>query len=192
MSLALLLTGIVALAMPVAVDATSVALPPDSVYQTSIRLTDARSRGFDWGEQRGQAQIVSMFYTSCTFTCPLLVESARAVVESLNAAERANLGIMLISLDPERDTAQALARMQRERSIEAPNWTLVKPAPRDVRRIAGLLGVRYRPLADGGFNHTTALVLLDAEGRIVARTANLGGWPDAAFLSAVRKTLSTH
>ena len=38
-----------------------------------------------------------------------------------------------------------------------------RPHPRDVRTIAGLLGIRYRALADGDFNHTTVLVLLDAE-----------------------------
>ncbi len=33
-----------------------------------------------------------------------------------------------------------------------------------IRAIAGLLGIRYRELADGEFNHTPVLVLLDADG----------------------------
>ena len=183
--------AIAALAMPLAVCATPVPLPADSVYQAGIRLGDANARSFDWGDKRGQPQLVSMFYTSCTFSCPLLVESARVILDVVTAEERANVGVTLISLDPKRDTAQVLARMQRERGIEA-NWTLARPDPRDVRRIAGLLGIRYRPLADGGFNHTNALVLLDADGRIVARTEHLGGRPDPAFLSAVKKTLAAH
>ena len=67
---------------------------------------------------------------------------------------------------------------------------LVRPEPQDVRAIAGLLGIRYRALADGEFNHTSALVLLDADGRVVARTERVGGLPDPAFLAAVRRTLA--
>ena len=59
-----------------------------------------------------------------------------------------------------------------------------------VRTLAALLGVRYRVLADGEFNHTSALILLDAEGRVVARTETLGSKPDPVFLAAVRKTLA--
>ena len=33
------------------------------------------------------------------------------------------------------------------------------------------------------------MVLLDAEGRIVAATENIGGVADAAFVNAVRRTL---
>ena len=59
-----------------------------------------------------------------------------------------------------------------------------------MRAIAGLLGIRYRALADGDFNHTTVLVLLDADGRVIARTERVGGLPDPAFLAAVRRTLA--
>jgi protein SCO1/2 len=52
------------------------------------------------------------------------------------------------------------------------------------------LGVRYRVLADGELNHTGALVLLDAEGRIVARSTNTSGSADPQFLGRVRKALA--
>lgn len=179
-------------AMPPANASPEPPLPADSVYQASIELTDTQSRHFAWGEKRGQPQLVSMFYTSCTFSCPMLVEAAKVVRQSLTADERARLGVTLISLDPKRDTPQVLARMQKARSIDEVNWTLARPAPRDVRKIAGLLGVRYRVLAGGDFNHTSVLVLLDADGRVVARTEELGGAPDPKFLAALRGSLAAH
>lgn len=165
-------------------------LPGNSVYQSAAQLTDAKSRSFTWAGKRGQVQLVSMFYTSCKFVCPMLINGARAIEEQLSADERAHLGVTLISLDPKRDTPAALARTERERSIDATRWTLARPEPKDVRSIAGLLGVRYRALADGEFNHTTVLVLLDPEGRVVARTENIGGVPDVVFLAAVKRTLA--
>ena len=57
------------------------------------------------------------------------------------------------------------------------------------RDVAGVLGVRYRQLADGGFNHSSALILLDADGRILARTEKIGSQPDPDFVAAVRKAV---
>lgn len=165
-------------------------LPGNSVYQSPARLMDSKSRQFAWASKRGQVQIVSMFYTSCKFVCPMLIEGGKVIDQQLTADERAHLGVTLISLDAKRDTPTALARTERERNVDSPRWTLARPEPKDVRSIAGLLGVRYRALADGEFNHTTVLVLLDPEGRVVARTESIGGVPDAVFLAAVKRTLA--
>ena len=59
-----------------------------------------------------------------------------------------------------------------------------------MRAIAGVLQVRYRALADGEFNHTSVLVLLDAEGRVLARSETMGPRPDPEFLAAVRKAVA--
>jgi protein SCO1/2 len=189
-SVSLLFLGFAMLAMSASAAPPPSPLPRDSVYQSTAQLTDAQSHRFAWSAKRGQAQLVSMFYTSCKFICPLIVDSGKAIDQSLSAEERARLGVTLISLDPERDTPDVLARMRRERDLDPARWTLARPDPRDVRAIAGLLGVRYRALADGEFNHTTVLVLLDADGRVVARTEKVGGLPDPAFLAAVRRTLA--
>ena len=168
-------------------------LPRDSVYQSTARLMDDHSKPFAWSAKRGQPQIVSMFYTSCKFTCPLIIDSAKTIESSLSAVERARIGFTMISFDPGRDTPQALARVRVEHDLDAARWTLARPAPQDVRGIAALLNIRYRALADGDFNHTSALVLLDADGRVVARTERIGFAPDPAFLAAVRNTLrSSH
>lgn len=166
--------------------AAPIAPPPgNSLYQSEIRFTDDHAQRFTWSDKRGRPQIVSMFYTSCKFACPMLIDAVRGVQQSLGADERARLGVTLVTLDPVRDTPAALARTRKERSLDA-SWTLARPEPHDVRTVAALLGVRYRALADGDFNHTNVLVLLDALGRIIARTERVGGFPDPAFVAAVR------
>ena len=52
-----------------------------------------------------------------------------------------------------------------------------------------MLGIRYRLLADGEFNHSSALILVDANGRILARTEKIGSKPDPEFVAAVRKAV---
>jgi len=189
-SVSLLFLAVAMLAMSAWAAPALPPLPSDSVYQSTAQLTDAQSHRFAWSAKRGQAQLVSMFYTSCKFICPLIVDSGKAIEQSLSAEDRTRLGVTLISLDPEHDTPDVLARMRRERDLDPARWTLARPDPRDVRAIAGLLGVRYRALAGGEFNHTTVLVLLDADGRVVARTEKVGGLPDPTFLAAVRRTIA--
>lgn len=165
-------------------------LPRDSVYQLRLPLTDQSGQTRDWRAHRGKPQLVSMFYTSCQYICPLIVDSGKAVEKSLTPAQQQRLGILLISMDPQRDTPKALKQIVDKRRLDTARWTLASPPKDEVRAVAGVLGIRYRLLADGEFNHTSALVLLDAEGRILARTEQVGSRPEPEFLAAVRKAVA--
>jgi protein SCO1/2 len=189
MNLKTTLFGLLLVLVAPAFAANTRPLPGDSVYQLPAPMTDQAGRAFDWRARRGRPQVVAMFYTSCRFICPLIVDSGKAVESALAPAERARIDLLLVSIDPARDTPEALMQVATKRGLESPRWTLARPRPQDVRPIAGVLGTRYRELADGEFNHTSALVLLDAEGRIVARTEKIGSQADPEFLAAVRKVL---
>lgn len=165
-------------------------LPGDSVYLLEDGFSDQAGKGFALADRRGQPQLVSMFYTSCRYVCPLIIDSAKGVERGLSEAERAQLGFLLISMDPLRDDTAALASVAAKRKLDPARWTLARTEAASVRRVAALLGVRYRALADGEFNHTSALVLLDAQGRVVARTERLGSVPDPTFLATVKATLA--
>ena len=164
-------------------------LPGDSVYQLELPLTSQDGETRDWETLRGKPRLVSMFYTSCQYICPLIVDSGKAIEHALTPAQRDRLGIVLISMDPARDGPAALEAVAAKRKLDAGRWLLAAPREGDVRGVAGVLGIRYRELADGEFNHTSSLVLLDAEGRIVARTDEVGTRPDPAFVAATRELL---
>lgn len=178
------------LALPIAPALAAAELPGDSVYLLQDGFSDQAGRPFRLAERRGKPQLVSMFYTSCRYVCPLIVDSAKGVEHALPPAERERLGLMLVSLDPARDDVAALDSVFRKRKLDPAHWTLARTGAAGVRRLAAVLGVRYRALADGEFNHSSALVLLDAEGRVLARTETLGAVPDPAFLAAVRAALA--
>ena len=182
------LVSVIALAASPAA-ASDAPLPADSVYQLQATLVDQAARKIEWRTLRGKPRLVAMFYTSCQYICPLIVESGKAVERELSPAQRARLGVVLISMDPARDDAAALARTATQRQVDPQRWLLAAPPANKVREVAGVLGVRYRQLADGEFNHTSALVLVDADGRILARTEQMGSKPDPQFVAAVRRVL---
>ena len=170
--------------------ATTALLPPDSVLRLDGRFTDQDGQAFALPARRGRVQLVTMFYTSCKVMCPLLVDSGLGVDHALTPAEKAKLGVLFVSLDPARDTTARLDALATHRKLDRRRWTLARTDASSVRKTAAVLGVRYRALANGEFNHSSVLILLDAEGRIVARTEKMGRVPDPAFLAKVRATLA--
>ena len=167
------------------------ALPGDSVLQLPGVFTDQSARRFSLRERRGQPQLVGMFYASCQSVCPLLLNSAAAMIRKLEPEERGRLRVLMVSLDPARDNAARLMQLALEHRLDLAQWTLASADGQLTRRLAAVLDIRYRQLAGGDFNHTAALTLLDADGRIVARTENIGATPDAEFLAALQRTLRT-
>lgn len=168
--------------------AAQAALPGNSIYQVGATLADQNGQPFRLRERRGQPVLVSMFYNSCQFVCPMLIETMRLTEQGLGADERAGLGMLLITFDPKRDDVKALKEVAAQHELDAARWTLARTDAASVRKIAASLDIQYRQLPDGEYNHTTVLVLLDAEGRIVGRTKKLGAL-DPAFLKLVRQTL---
>jgi len=170
--------------------ASAAELPGDSIYRLDIPLVDHNGAGFHLADRRGRPQLVSMFYTSCQFVCPLVLDTLRMTERSLRADEQGRLDVLVVSFDPERDTPIQLKSVFDKRRLDSERWTLARTEAPNVRKLAAALDIRYRVLADGEINHATALVLLDAEGRIVARSSVLGE-VDPVFVAAIRATLST-
>lgn len=183
---ALLSLGALALAPVLARAATGV--PGDSIYRLDAHLTDQDGRDFAWSSLQGGPVLASMFYTSCDMVCPMIFETVHATLKALPAAERSAVRVLMVSFDPARDTVAVLKKTAEQRNCDA-QWTLARADEATARKVAAVLGIQYRRLANGEFNHSTTLDLLDRDGRIVARSGKLGP-ADPALVSAIHKTLA--
>jgi protein SCO1/2 len=130
-----------------------------------------------------------MFYSSCKYACPLLIDSGKGVEHALAPAERGKLRILYVSLDPVRDQPKVLSALATQRKLDRTRWTLATTDAAGVRRTAAVLGVRYRQLDNGEFNHSSQLILLDRDGRVLARTDKLGPVADPEFVAKVKAAL---
>lgn len=164
-------------------------LPGDSVYQLALPLTNQDGKVQMLGARRGRPQLVTMFYTSCTMVCPMILDTVKMTRNALDAPAREQLDVLAVTFDPARDDVATLRRYASTRKLDSRWWTLARSEPKDVRRLAALLQLQYRQLPDGEFNHSSELILLDADGRVVTRTDVIGRL-DPAFVDAVRKLLA--
>ncbi|MEP6504828.1 MAG: SCO family protein [Betaproteobacteria bacterium] len=165
--------------------ASAAALPGDSLYRLNPRLTDQDGHAFELGSGRGAPVLVSMFYSSCEMVCPVLFETIAQTLKQLPAASREAVRIVMVSFDPERDTVAILKQTADKHGCD-PRWSLVRGSAADARQVAAALGVQYRRLPSGEFNHSSSVILLDREGRIVQRSGSLGS-VDAALVAALRR-----
>lgn len=153
------------------------ALPADSLYTINIPLETATGATVRLDTYRGHPTLISMFYASCPTACPMLVKDIQAIEDKLDPAARANLRVLLVSLDPSNDDAVMLAEAADRYGIDTDRWTLARTAPEHVRTLAALLSVQYRDLPNGEMNHSSILTALDEQGRIQAQMEGLGRDP---------------
>jgi protein SCO1/2 len=169
-------------------DATA-PLPGNSVYRIGANLVDQQGQPFTLAARRGHPVLVSMFYNSCQFVCPMLIDTARMTTEGLSVQEKAELSTLLITFDPARDDVKALKAVADQRGLDPAGWTLARTDAASVRKIAAALDIQYRLLSNGEYNHTTVLVLLDRDGNVVGRSKKMGA-ADPAFVKLIHSTIA--
>jgi protein SCO1 len=67
-------------------------------------LIDQQGKRVRFADLRGKIVLVTFLYTQCPDICPLMAANLNAAVRELGPAERADVRVLAISVDPERDT----------------------------------------------------------------------------------------
>lgn len=189
------LTFLLALAATVAIaaekkdDCCREALPAapfakNSIYQLDPTFTDDTGKLFALGSLRGRPVVLTMFFASCGYACPLTVTDMLAIQGRLPAGLRDQAVFVLVSFDGARDTSEVLAKYRAQRALGG-QWLLLHGGDDAVRELAALLGVKFKPEADGAFSHSNLVTILNAEGAIVHQRAGLAGGLDEAAAALV-------
>ena len=154
--------------------------PKNSIYQANAAFTTDTNRPFTLGELRGRPVVLTMFFASCGYACPLIVTDMQAIGAILPPAIRDRALFVLVSFDTARDQPAVLAEYRVQRSLDA-QWILLHGTADSVRELAALLGVKYQQAADGAFSHSNLITLLNPEGEIIHQRSGLqGGLAEAA------------
>ena len=167
----------------------TVAAPADidsrSLYQLPLDLTDQDGVTSGLDVFKGQPVLIAMFYSSCPYVCPLTIQTLQKTEAALDPRTRGQLRVLLVSLDAGQDTPEKLAEIARRHKIDTARWKLARTDAAGVRKLAAVLGVRFKALPDGEFNHSTSINLLDRDGVQVMGSSHLGE-TDPALLEKIK------
>jgi len=145
-----------------------------SLYQLEMDWTTQSGQRVDLATFQGQPVVLAMIFTHCSYACPLIVRDMKTITSSLPPDMNDGVQRVLVSIDPARDTPEALTRFAEAHRLSPDRWTLLRSTPDDVRTLAAVIGVRYKPEADGQFAHTNLITLLNTRGEIVHQQEGLG------------------
>ena len=136
-------------------------------------LIDQNDEPVSLASLRGHVLLLDFVYTHCPGPCPILTGSHVAVQRALPPALAEKVRFVSISLDPARDTPEALRQYATARGADLARWSFLTGAPGAVADVLERYGVGAKPAANGEIEHLVITYLIDAEGRIARRFAGL-------------------
>lgn len=116
---------------------------------------------------RGRVVVLFFGYTSCPDVCPTTLLRLSRAMEALGA-EREDVQVVFVSVDPERDTP---VRTDRYARAVDPAFLGLSGAPEAVAEVAGQYGI-YFAKAEGSratgylVDHSATITVLDRRGRV--------------------------
>lgn len=147
-------------------------------------LTDYRGEQVSLSDFRGTVVALTFIYTDCPDVCPATAGNLRAAYEQLPEETREAVTLVAITVDPERDTAEALQAFSRQHGLaDNPHWYALHGEATTLERVWQAYGIYPGTTATssahehsanasstalvpgGGEGHTDAIYLVDPEGR---------------------------
>jgi len=138
---------------------------------TDFRLIDHNSKPFTRERLQGTWTFVFFGYTHCPDVCPTSLTMLGQVQKTLEQSAPDELPqVLFISVDPERDSVEQLARFT---PYFHPTFLGVTGEPDEIQRLSRQLGILYmrtegESTDDYLVDHSAAIMLFDPDGRFHA------------------------
>jgi len=154
----------------------------DFVLQTADGPLDSKNL-------RGKVLLVYFGYSNCPDICPASLAAGGQALKALKAEERSKVRLLMISVDPERDTIKHLKKYT---AFFHPDMMGATGTPQEIASLARAFGAGYmkQPTkADGSYavDHTTSTYVIGPDGKLV-QVIDLGASSDT-IVAAIRKWL---
>ncbi len=153
----------------------------DAITPFTLQRSDGST--FREADLRNRVHLVYFGFTTCPDVCPTELGWMARVLRQLGPLAT-RVQPVLVTIDPERDTAEKLAAYA---TVFDPRMIALRGTPEQTKVAADAFGVIYRkqtPVSDQpGFyliDHTLTTFVVDRQGRIVHRLASHDLTPEAA------------
>ena len=127
-------------------------------------LTSQDNRPVALADLRGRVVALTFIYTSCTDTCPVLTALMVKVQQDLGAAFGSKVAFVSITVDPERDTPEALKKYAEDFGADLRGWSFLTGSPKAISDVEHRYGVVAKKADDGDIDHTLLTSLIDTSG----------------------------
>lgn len=141
-------------------------LPEESIFILDSKWITQNGDTIALNKMAGKTTVAAMVFTHCASACPRIVADLQRIEKSFTDEELKQINFLLISMDPERDTPARFIEFSKEHQLND-SWILISSNEAATMEMANVLGVRVKKLADGGFDHSNIIHVIDSKGVIV-------------------------
>lgn len=146
----------------------------DTVWHqvANIQLTNQLGKQVALDELKGRIIIADFFFTRCPSICPALtinmkgLQDALRMKDSRKRIDSAFIQFLSFSVDPERDSAEALKKYADKYGVSHDTWWLLTGPKKDIYDFALnelKLGLQDGGTVDSNFIHTGKFILIDKQ-----------------------------
>ena len=135
----------------------------------AFELIDQDGRPRSLESLRGRVLLLDFVYANCPGPCPILTGAHVRAQKVLPDEVRDRVWFVSITLDPERDTPEALRSYGAKRGADLSRWSFLTGPPAQVDEVVRRYGVGSVRLPSGEIQHVVVSFLIDPEGRVVKR-----------------------
>jgi len=135
---------------------------PDYGRVPEFAMSDSKGQRFRGSELAGKVWVADFIYTNCPAECPLMTSRMHAIQKKVR--DDADVELVSISVDPLRDTPQALDSFAKRFGGPTDRWVFLTGSPDTVHLLA------YTTFHVGDvidkIEHSTKFILVDKRGDI--------------------------
>ncbi len=130
------------------------------------RFTDMHGRTVMLDSLRGKPLVLSLVYSSCYHTCPIITRNvASAVRAGRDALGRDSFNVITVGFDTATDTPTRMRAYAKEHGIGDARWWILSTDAATLNALAKELGFTFFP-SPRGFDHMTQTTVIDENGVI--------------------------
>jgi protein SCO1/2 len=132
-------------------------------------LTTQAEEPLRWEDLSGKVVLVSFVFTTCGGSCPATTHRMSQVARALagkGLLKDDRVRLLSITLDPARDTPEALRKYMKAYDADPGHWTFLTGPREQVEKVHAAWGMWAKPAANGQFDHPSRVFLVDGRGRV--------------------------
>lgn len=143
-------------------------LLPTPKEMVAVNFVDHNGQEFDLTDLQGKWSILFFGFTNCPDVCPTTMQTLKQVKQDLyNAGVWNNYQVIMVSVDPERDTVE---RLKNYVPFFDPDFIGIRASVEHTTEFAknvGILFYKSKQLDNGGYDvdHGAAIILINPQGQ---------------------------
>ncbi len=127
---------------------------------------DTKGRPVTLRSFRGKPLVVNFIYTSCSQSCPVIINTLADTVEvAWDAIGDDGFNVITIGFDAANDVPERMRQFKSSQGIRYDNWTFLSGELPDILGLANDLGFQFYKSAKG-FDHLDQVSIIDADGKV--------------------------